>query len=165
MAFHRVPSSLASGLPQSIAEYFSTFYRMVPYVRYDRLPRTVIASMQAIQGVCYPWTAGSSAYIPVYSDMPLCITYFTVEMLAEAYGTCQAACLGKLMVPSDVLPGWSLLTVLANLTYTYEDVVVVNEASVQHGMFVCVVQSMYSINASEKLPEVNTKITSGTHRW
>ena len=127
--------------------------------------RTMMASMQAIQGVCHPWTAGSSAYTPVYSDMPLCITHFTVEMLVEAYGTCQAACLGKLMAPSDILPGWLLLTVLANLTYTYEDVVVVNEASVQHGMFVCVVQSMYSINASEELPEVNTKITSGTHRW
>ena len=105
MAFHWVPFSLASGSPQSIVEYFSTFYRMVPYIRYDRPPRTMMASMQAIQGVCYPWTAGSSAYTPVYSDMPLYITHFTVEMLAEAYGTCQAACLGKLMAPSNILPG------------------------------------------------------------
>ena len=100
-----MPSSLASRSLQSIAEYFLTFYRMVPYVRYDRPPRTMMASMQAIQGVCHPWTAGSSAYTPVYSDMPLCITHFTVEMLAEAYGTCQAACLGKLMAPSNILPG------------------------------------------------------------
>jgi len=115
---------------QFMKEYFSTFFRIVPYVRYDRLPWTVIASMQAIQGVCLPWAAGNLAYAPMYSNIPLCITDFTAEMFTTLYGTYKTAYLGKLVAQSDVLPGWSLLTVLVNLTYTYEDATIVSEAAV-----------------------------------
>jgi hypothetical protein len=159
------PHLTAKDTPQSMREYFSTFFMMVPYVRYDRPPRTVMASMQAIQGVCHPWAAGSSAYAPMYSEMPLVITDFTAEMFSTVYGTYSAAHLGHVISPSDVLPGRTLLTVLANLTYTYEDSAIVNEAAVQRGMFVCTVQSVYSIDASERIPEVNTKVTSEAFRW
>jgi len=101
----------------------------------------------------------------MYSNMPLCITDFTAEIFTMSYGTCRAVYLGKLVAQSDMLPGWSLLTVLANLTYTYKNATIVSEVAVQHGMFVCVIQSVYSIDASEKLPEMGTKVTSGTHRW
>lgn len=150
---------------QSMYTYFSTFYMFVPFVRYDRPPRTVMASMQSIQGACLPWAAGTSAYAPTYAEMPLVITETLEYIYKETYGTSMPAYLGPMIELADVVPGRSVLTVMANMTYTYEDTAIVNSAAVERGMFVCLVHSVYNISVDEYIPEIGSRITKETCTW
>ena len=173
--------------PKSWYEYFSTFFLMVPFGRMDRPPRTIMASMQSIQGISLPWTPGTSAYRPHYSCIPLVRTDTLESILMKTHGTTKIWQLydrnpsssNDLPVSNEgdngettflpeesiIPPGMLLLTAVVNDTRVYEDAALVCKAAVDRGLFHCTLMSVFSLKEKEDVPCVGGRVTVDKYAW
>lgn len=138
----------------SLLFYFSTFFHFVPYIQFDRPPRTDIASVQSIQAVCTPYGAGTSSVAPTEVTRPLVYTPLYEEIL-------NSPNLGL----ADYLPGQELIVCFANFNNTNEDGIMMSEGSISRGLYSYLAYSVNSINPAEKVPAVGQYAHIGTNRW
>lgn len=134
--------------------YFSTFFLCVPYIVYDRPPRTLMASVQCVQAVSTPYGAGTSSVAPTSICKPLVTTE-----LAERIRTDPSAGL------ADHLPGQPLVVCIANLNDTYEDSIIMSDASAARGLYNYMAYSSHVIGSKETVPGVGEVVSMDKHRW
>lgn len=134
-----------------VENLFSTYFMFVPFLRYDRPPRTLISSVQAVQAICYPRVIRSYSYWPKTTLVPLVTTRFVRDTLG---------------VSEDLhyIPGHNALMCLANFNDNYEDCMMVSSASVKNGMLsyreVCTMSLGERVDIKPK-----DKITMKDHEW
>ena len=134
--------------------YFSSYFQLIPYIVYDRPPRTLIASVQSIQATCAPYGAGTSSIAPTHVSKPLVSTPLIESILnSEDCG-----------IP-DNMPGQDLLVCFANYNDTNEDSIIINEGSVARSLYSYMGYSAHVINTSEKVPEPGQYTHIKTNRW
>lgn len=154
--------------PGSNSEYLSTFYTLVPFVRWDRPPRTVMSSMQSIQSVCSPWGVGSSAYTPTYSSVPVVITDELFSIITgERYidGIHKYTDLTHKIDPTTLPPGYNLMVLIMNDTGTYEDAALMSRCAADRGMFSTVCETSMQLLESDNIPKLNEIVSYKTHDW
>lgn len=151
--------------PRAMHEYFSTFFMLVPFGMFDRPPRTVMASVQSVQGIASPWTPGASAYAPLYANIPLVMTATMKSILAGGSSDQRLHRLGSRIEYADIPPGASLMTLLMNMAGNYEDAAVVNQAAIDRGLFMCEVESRHVIGSHDEAPSPGDRLSPSKHRW
>jgi hypothetical protein len=134
--------------------YFSGFFQLIPYIVYDRPPRTLISSVQSIQAVTTPYGAGTSSVAPVHASKPLVTT-----PLAEAMLTSPDSKL------ADLVPGEDLMVAFANFNDTNEDSIMISKSAADRGLYAHMAYSKHLINGNETVPEVGSYVNMYEHRW
>ncbi|EPQ62705.1 BgtA-21553 [Blumeria graminis f. sp. tritici] len=104
-------------IPSSSNEYiqykYSAFFMMCPYLTDDRPPRTLLASGQTVQAMCFSWAPATAKVSLVHASSPLVSTTF-VRRIEEDWKTNADAMW-------DIVPGEDMLVCFANLPLNYDD--------------------------------------------
>jgi hypothetical protein len=134
--------------------YFSGFFQLIPYICFNRPPRTVISSVQSQQAVAVPYGAGTSSVAPTHISKP-CVSTALLEsvMNDESAGIC------------DYIPGEDLVICYANFNDTYEDSVIMSEGSVARGLYSYMGYSSSLVGSHEKVPEVGEYVSMSENPW
>lgn len=134
--------------------YFSGFFQLIPYICFNRPPRTVMSSVQSQQAVAIPYGAGTSSIAPTHISKPLVSTELIEQVMNnESVG-----------IP-DFMPGYELVLAYANFNDTYEDSVIMSEGSASRGLFSYMAYSSYVIGSHEKVPEVGGYVNMKDNPW
>ncbi len=134
--------------------YFSSYFHLIPYIAFDRPPRTVIASVQSIQAVSTPYGAGTSSVAPTHISKPLVSTPLIESILnSNDYGI------------ADNVPGQDLLVCFANFNDTNEDSIMINEGSVARSLYSYMAYSAHVVNSTEKIPNSGEYAHIKNNRW
>ena len=134
--------------------YFSSYFQLIPYIAFDRPPRTVIASVQSIQAVSTPYGAGTSSIAPTSVSKPLVSTPLIENILNS--NDCG--------IPDNV-PGQDLLICFANFNDTNEDSIMINEGSIARGLYSYMGYSAHVVNTTEKIPDPEQYVHIKNNRW
>lgn len=134
--------------------YFSGFFQLIPYICFNRPPRTVMSSVQSQQAVAIPYGAGTSSIAPTHVSKPLVST----ELIEEVMNDESAGI-------SDFMPGEDLMIAYANFNDTYEDSVILSEGSAARGLFSYMAYSSYVVGSHEKVPEVGNYVNMTDNPW
>ena len=134
--------------------YFSSFYQLIPYIAFDRPPRTLISSVQSVQAVTLPYGAGTSSVAPNHASKPLVSTPLIEELLNST----------KCGLP-DRIPGEDLIVCFANFNDTNEDSIMMSESSANRGLFSYLAYSVHVIATTEKVPEIGKYAHIKDNRW
>ena len=137
--------------PDSWYKYFFTFFLLIPYGRTNRPLRTIMSSMQSVQGISLPWTPGTSAYRPHYSFIPLVHTDTLEDILQKTYNETHTWKLSGRLEEADMTPGTLLLTAVINDTCIYKDTVLVCQDAIDRGMFHCILVLVFSLKEMEPI--------------
>lgn len=138
--------------------YFSGFFKCVPYIAFDRPPRTLISSVQSVQAVASPYGAGTSSVSATHLSKPLVSTPFLESIMHDTIS-------GDACNLADLIPGEDLVVCFANFNDTNEDSIMMSEGSVQRGLFAHMAYSAYLLNEDEKVPENGSYVNIDEHRW
>jgi hypothetical protein len=142
------------GTPEGFKFYFSGFFQLVPYIVYDRPPRTLISSVQSIQAVTPPYGAGTSSVAPTHISKPLITTPLSEALLSSP--DCKLA---------DMVPGEDLMVAFANFNDTNEDSIMMSEGSAARGLFSHMAYSRHLISSTENIPVEGNYANIHEHRW
>lgn len=134
--------------------YFSGFFQLIPYICFNRPPRTVMSSVQSQQAVAVPYGAGTSSIAPTHVSKPSVTTPLLEEIMNdEGAGIC------------DFIPGEDLVIAYANFNDTYEDSVIMSEGSASRGLFSYMAYSSYVVGSHENVPEVGNYVNMTDNPW
>lgn len=142
------------GTPEGFRFYFSGFFQLIPYVVYDRPPRTLISSVQSIQAVTPPYGAGTSSVAPTHVSKPLVTTPLAEALLNSP--ECQAA---------DLIPGEDLMVAFANFNDTNEDSIMMSSASAGRMLFSHMAYSRHLISSTENIPDDGKYANIHDNKW
>jgi hypothetical protein len=134
---------------RTMGNCMSTYFSVVPFLRYDRPPRTLISSVQILQAMCHPHLYTSSIYIPKNESKPLVVTEFALDLLGE---------------DTHLIPGENACILLMNLNDNYEDCFIMSSKCVEKEMFSYREVMTLSVDTQEEV-KVGDKITMETHSW
>ena len=134
--------------------YFSGFFQLIPYICFNRPPRTVISSVQSQQAVAVPYGAGTSSVAPTHASKPMVSTPLLESVMAD-----ESAGI------SDYMPGEDFVLCYANLNDTYEDSIIMSEGSAARGLFSYMAYSSSLIGSHEKVPEVGEYVNIKDNPW
>ena len=134
--------------------YFSGFFQLIPYIVYDRPPRTLISSVQSIQAVSAPYGAGTSSVAPTHISRPLVTTPMAEALLNSPDS--------KL---ADLIPGEDLVVAFANFNDTNEDSIMISQSAADRGLFSHMAYSKNLVNSNEIIPEVGKYANIYENRW
>ena len=138
--------------------HFSGFFKCIPYVAFDRPPRTLISSVQSVQAVTPPYGAGTSSVSPGHVSKPLVTTPFLEKVMHDTIS-------GSKCNLADLIPGEDLVVCFANFNDTNEDSIMMSDGSVQRSLFAHLAYSSYLLNEDEKIPEAGEYVSMDEHRW
>lgn len=139
---------------EALRYYFSGFFQLIPFICFNRPPRTVISSVQSQQAVATPYGAGTSSVAPTHTSKPLVSTPLLEEIMNdESAGIC------------DYMPGEDLVICYANLNDTYEDSIILSAGSAARGLYAYMGYSSYIVGSHEKVPEVNEYANMKDNPW
>lgn len=134
--------------------YVSGFELLVPYIVQDRQPRSLIASVQHIQAVAFPYGAGTSSVSPNYISKPLVMTPLMEKLLSDDSADI-----------ADNIPGQAMMVAFINANDTYEDAVIMSNGSTARGLYSYMAFSAHLINGNEKVPDPGGKVNIKDNRW
>lgn len=135
--------------PNLVINSMSTYFLTVPFLRYNRPPRTLISAVQSIQSICSPHLLTSSVYVPNNVSDPLVVTDFVSS---------------KLNGCMTIIPGENVRIALLNLNDNYEDCFIVSRACVDRGTFSYTETMTIIVDTSDSV-KVGDTITMETHSW
>lgn len=149
-----VPEFPATDDPRMLSYYFSVFFQLIPYLVYDRPPRTPIASVQHIQAVASPYGVGTSSVQPTHISRPMVSTSLVEEIINDASAGMP-----------DNMPGEDLVVGFLNHNATYEDCITLSKSSATRGLFNYMAYSSNVVNSTEQIPEISEMAHISTNRW
>lgn len=130
---------------------FSTHFSMVPYVKRDRPPRTLLSSVNATQCSCYPYVHKSIMMTP--ANIHKCfVTTPLIDDLIQAGA-------------EHYIPGENLVVLFANLPDNYEDCIIANRASVERGMLSYYSITSVALDPGTPYPPQGQPVDRASHRW
>ena len=134
--------------------YFSGFFQLIPYICFNRPPRTVISSVQSQQAIAIPYGAGTSSIAPTHISKPSVSTFLLESIMDnESAGIC------------DYIPGEDLVVCYANFNDTYEDSIILSEGSAARGLFSYMAYSSYVVGSHEKVPNIGEYVSMSDNPW
>lgn len=135
----------------------STFFSTKPYIKSDRAPRPLIASVQLPQAVCLPHCPGTAAVSPCYTFKPIVTTrLYSNIMRDQEEGNANLA---------TYLPGENVGVLHLNTEYNYEDAMIVSQKYVDNGGFSSVSICSYQISKSEFVPRPGVTLCTKLSPW
>lgn len=134
--------------------YFSGFFQLIPYICFNRPPRTVISSVQSQQAVAVPYGAGTSSVAPTHVSKPIVSTPLLESIMDDE---CAGIC--------DYMPGEDFVLCYANFNDTYEDSIIMSEGSAARGLFSYMAYSSSLVRSHEKVPEVGEYVNMSDNPW
>lgn len=134
--------------------YFSGFFSLIPYIVYDRPPRTLISSVQSIQAVTSPYGAGTSSVAPTHISKPLVTTPIAEALLNHPDSKM-----------ADLIPGEDLVVAFANFNDTNEDSIMISKSAAERGLYSHMAYSKHLINSNETVPEIGGYANIYDNRW
>lgn len=136
---------------------FSPYFSLIPYIRSDRPPRPLMASVQTQQAVCTPWSPGTAAVSPCYVGRPLVRTPLVNDIISEVGQGPESI--------ADEVPGFMVCMAWANLPPNYEDAMVVSRRFVDMGGFSSTAICAYLLPLGEYVPPSGFTLCSRICRW
>ncbi|KAL3440017.1 hypothetical protein BJX65DRAFT_291230 [Aspergillus insuetus] len=136
---------------------FSLYFGFIPYVRSDRPPRPLMASVQTQQAVCTPWSPGTAAVAPCYSSRPLVRTKLVDDIITNIGDNVSSI--------ADEIPGFDVCICFANIPENYEDAMVVSQKFVDMGGFSSTAICSYLLPPGEYVPPAGHALCSKVCRW
>ena len=135
----------------------STFFSTKPYIKSDRAPRPLIASVQLPQAICLPYCPGTAAVSPCYTFKPMVTTpLYQKVMKDQDNGNANIA---------TYLPGENVGVLHLNTEYNYEDSMIISQRYVDNGGFSSTSICIYLIGKNEYVPEVGTALCTRLSPW
>jgi len=150
----RIPEFPSEDTEEGFYFYYSSYFKLIPFIAHDRPPRTLIASVQSIQATSTPYGAGTSSIAPAAISKPLIYTPFIESLLNDKNGGL-----------ADNVPGMNLMICFANFNDTDEDAIIMNAGSAARGLFSYLGYSVHVINPNEDIPEVGKRAHISRNRW
>ncbi len=135
----------------------STFFSTKPYIKSDRAPRPLIASVQLPQATCLPHCPGTAAVSPCYTFKPIVTTSLYNDVMRDQEdGNANIA---------TYLPGENVGVLHLNTEYNYEDSMIVSQKYVDNGGFSSVSVCSYLIGKNEYVPGCGKSLCTLLSPW
>lgn len=131
-------------------DYFSTFFLTVPFIKFDRPPRTLVASCQSIQGICSPLLFQSAIFKPLNPrSSPMVLTKYISDMNLDP----------------TYISGENLKIGLINNNNNYEDCFLLSSAAVERGVFAYKVITSTTVDMHDVKVKVGQDVTMDNSTW
>ena len=135
----------------------STFFSTKPYIKSDRAPRPLIASVQLPQAICLPHCPGTAAVSPSYTFKPIVTTPLYNDIMKDQdNGNANLA---------TYLPGENVGVLHLNTEYNYEDSMIVSQKYVDNGGFSSTSICSYLISRGEYVPGPGKPLCTTLSPW
>lgn len=142
---------------ESIMYRYSAFFLLCPYLQDDRPPRTLLASGQTVQAVCFPWAPATAKVAPCHSSKPLVTTQFMRHIQYDQQDNDDAIW--------DILPGEDMMVCFANMSLNYDDSMIVSSRFADYGGFETLSICTYRLFANDVIPNVGDEVCSKRFPW
>jgi hypothetical protein len=129
--------------------HMSTYFSSVPFLSYNRLPRTLISSVQALQAMCHPVLYTSLVHIPLNVFSPLVTTEFSKEVLGKS---------------TYLIPGENVCILLMNLNDNYEGCFVLSDKCIKERLFSYREVATIAVDTDDQV-KVGDISSMKTHTW
>ncbi|RKF53223.1 hypothetical protein GcM3_220015 [Golovinomyces cichoracearum] len=153
----RRPEKIPGSGTDSIKYKYSAFFLLCPYLEDDRPPRTLLASGQTVQAICYPWAPATAKVSPSHSSKPLVTTSFMRTVQEDQESNKEAIW--------DILPGEDMLMCLCNLPLNYDDAMIVSNKFADYGGFETLSVCTYRLFSNDTIPVLGEEICGKKHKW
>ncbi|RKF74155.1 hypothetical protein GcC1_086018 [Golovinomyces cichoracearum] len=153
----RKPEKIPESGIDSIEYKHSTFFLLCPYLEDDRPSRTLLASGQTVQAICYPWAPATAKVSPCHFSKPLVTTSFMKTVQEDRESNKEAIW--------DILPGEDMLVCFCNLPLNYDDAMMVSYTFANYGGFETLSVCTYRFFSNDTIPALGEEICGKKYKW
>jgi hypothetical protein len=129
--------------------HMSMYFSIVPFLNYNRPPRTLISSVQALQAMCHPVLYTSLVHVPLNVSSPLVTTEFSKKILGK---------------DTYLIPGENACILLMNLNDNYEDCFILSHRCVKERLFSYKEVATVAVDTEDQV-KAGDIISMKTHKW